>query len=117
MRRVLLSSSRLLQAPHPVLLRGALASPRPGTCRWLSTDAIDVPIPELGAESIVEGGILSLSKNVGDFVSAEEMVAEIETGTPHAGAGWGWHGGRWRARARQRPHALRTPYPPCRQTR
>ena len=44
---------------------------------------MDVPIPELGAESIVEGGILSLNKGVGDYVNAEEMVAEIETGTFH----------------------------------
>ena len=40
----------------------------------------EIPIPELGAESIVEGGILSLNKGVGDYVAAEEMVAEIETG-------------------------------------
>ena len=41
---------------------------------------VDVPIPELGAESIVEGGILSIAKGAGDYVAAEEMVAEIETG-------------------------------------
>jgi hypothetical protein len=35
---------------------------------------------QLGAESIVEGGILSIAKKVGDYVAAEEMVAEIETG-------------------------------------
>ena len=39
---------------------------------------------QLGAESIVEGGILSIAKSVGDYVAAEEMVAEIETGAPPA---------------------------------
>ena len=46
----------------------------------------------MGAESIVEGTILSIAKNVGDYVAAEEMVAEIETDkvtveakSPHAG--------------------------------
>jgi 2-oxoglutarate dehydrogenase E2 component (dihydrolipoamide succinyltransferase) len=39
----------------------------------------EVPIPELGAESIVEGGILSIAKQVGDYVAVEELVAEIET--------------------------------------
>ena len=48
--------------------------------RCLCTSTVDVPIPELGAESNVEGGILSISKGEGDFVAAEEMVAEIETG-------------------------------------
>ena len=42
-------------------------------------DTVDVPIPELGAESISEGSILSIAKSVGDFVDVEEMVAEIET--------------------------------------
>ena len=46
--------------------------------RLLSTQ-LEVPIPELGAESIVEGDLLSLGKGVGDYVAAEEMVAEIET--------------------------------------
>ena len=43
--------------------------------RLLSTQ-LEVPIPELGAESIVEGDLLSLGKGVGDYVAAEEMVAE-----------------------------------------
>ena len=47
---------------------------------------MEVPIPELGAESIVEGGILSIAKGVGDYVAAEEMVAEIETGKQAARA-------------------------------
>jgi len=54
--------------------------------------ATEVPIPELGAESIVEGAILSLAKKPGDYVSAEEMVAEVETDkvtveakSPHSG--------------------------------
>ena len=41
-------------------------------------------LAQLGAESIVEGGILSIAKSVGDYVAAEEMVAEIETGAPPA---------------------------------
>ena len=49
--------------------------------RWLCAGGdMDVPIPELGAESISEGGILSIAKTVGDYVAAEELVAEIETG-------------------------------------
>ena len=36
--------------------------------------ATEVVIPELGAESIVEGTILSLAKAPGDYVAAEEMV-------------------------------------------
>jgi len=48
-------------------------------CLSSGGDPIDVPIPELGAESIVEGSILSIAKSVGDYVAAEEMVAEIET--------------------------------------
>ena len=40
---------------------------------------MEVPIPEMGAESIVEGSILSIAKQVGDYVAEEEMVAEIET--------------------------------------
>ena len=68
----------------PALLRAPLASLRPPALllrRGLCTGTVEVKIPELGAESIVEGGILSLGKGVGDFVGAEEMVAEIETGT------------------------------------
>ena len=86
---------RLLARPTgpPALLRAPLASLRPPALhaapshpprRGLCTGTVEVKIPELGAESIVEGGILSLGKGVGDFVSAEEMVAEIETGTPPA---------------------------------
>ena len=51
---------------------------------FCSAGTIEVPIPELGAESISEGGILSIAKKVGDYVAAEEMVAEIETGAPFA---------------------------------
>jgi 2-oxoglutarate dehydrogenase E2 component (dihydrolipoamide succinyltransferase) len=48
--------------------------------RWLSSGGVvEVPIPLLGAESIVEGNILSIAKKVGDYVAKEEMVAEIET--------------------------------------
>ena len=47
---------------------------------FCSAGTIEVPIPELGAESISEGGILSIAKSVGDYVAAEELVAEIETG-------------------------------------
>ena len=48
--------------------------------RWLSSGGVvEVPIPLLGAESIVEGHILSIAKKVGDYVAKEEMVAEIET--------------------------------------
>lgn len=36
---------------------------------------VDVPIPELGAESIVEGSILSIAKKPGDYVAEEEMRA------------------------------------------
>ena len=82
-----------LRAPRPAagLLQPALTASRMAlpsattllsSRRWLcSGGEMDVPIPELGAESIVEGGILSIAKNVGDYVAAEEMVAEIETGT------------------------------------
>ena len=63
-------------------LRPAIAAPsfaiaRRGLC---GGGDMEVPIPELGAESIVEGGILSIAKSVGDYVAEEEMVAEIETG-------------------------------------
>ena len=51
---------------------------------FCSAPTIEVPIPELGAESISEGGILSIAKQVGDYVAAEELVAEIETGAPFA---------------------------------
>ena len=69
-------------------LRPAISSPsfsiaRRGLC---AGGDMEVPIPELGAESIVEGGVLSIAKSVGDYVAAEEMVAEIETGAhilPH----------------------------------
>ena len=54
--------------------------------------APQVPIPELGAESIQEGSILSILKNAGDYVEAEGVVAEVETDkvtvearSPHAG--------------------------------
>ena len=48
--------------------------------RWLSSGGVvEVPIPLLGAESIVEGNVLSIAKKVGDYVAKEEMVAEIET--------------------------------------
>ena len=60
----------------------SLAAARPAlvqSMRWMSS-VVEVPIPELGAESIVEGGILALSKGPGDYVAFEEMVAEIETG-------------------------------------
>ena len=60
----------------------SLAAARPAlvqSTRWMSS-VVEVPIPELGAESIVEGGILALSKGPGDYVAFEEMVAEIETG-------------------------------------
>ena len=71
------------------LLRAALAPQRPalwvvGQRRSLCASTVEVAIPELGAESIVEGGILALAKSVGDVVAAEEMIAEIETGTCHA---------------------------------
>ena len=46
----------------------------------------EVPIPELGAESIVEGSILSIAKKAGDYVAAEEMVAEMEVGETWVGA-------------------------------
>merc|ERR1719271_2411265 len=89
-RRASLLSARSMLSSRPALLRPALWAAQPS--RGLSTSPVDVPIPELGAESIVEGGILSLSKNVGDYVAAEEMVAEIETDkvtieakSPHAG--------------------------------
>ena len=65
----------LLRTPRAPAM-AALA--RRGLC---SAPTIEVPIPELGAESISEGGILSIAKGVGDYVAAEEMVAEIETGT------------------------------------
>ena len=48
--------------------------------RGFCSSLVEVPIPELGAESIVEGGILNIAKREGDYVAAEEMVAEIETG-------------------------------------
>ena len=66
-------------------LRGVVRAQRANLLsarRGLSS--LQVPIPELGAESIVEGGILSINKKVGDFVAAEEMVAEIETGMHRA---------------------------------
>lgn len=90
----MLSLSRVLarSTSYSALLR-ASTQPALGTqWRRLCTSPVEVPIPELGAESIVEGGILSLAKGVGDFVAAEEMVAEIETDkvtieakSPHAG--------------------------------
>ena len=67
----------------PVALRTPLLAPRalvPAARFLCSGTTLEVPIPELGAESIVEGGILSITKSVGDYVAAEEMVAEIETG-------------------------------------
>ena len=74
-RAVALSSSGALARRA-----SARAAPILGTQsrRFLSSQ-IEVPIPELGAESIVEGGILQLMKKPGDFVAAEEAVAEIET--------------------------------------
>ena len=63
--------------PDRALVTPTLEQLQDGLC---SGGEMDVPIPELGAESIVEGGILSIAKNVGDYVAAEEMVAEIETG-------------------------------------
>ena len=67
------------RAPMMVACRApAWAVSRRGLC---SGADMEVPIPELGAESIVEGGILSIAKSVGDYVAAEEMVAEIETGS------------------------------------
>ena len=94
-RGALALSSRLVA--RPALLRAALHPPQlaawaVGQRRCLCASTVDVPIPELGAESIVEGGIYSLAKGVGDYVAAEEMVAEIETDkvtieakSPHAG--------------------------------
>ena len=63
-------------------LRPAISSPSFTIARrsLCAGGDMEVPIPELGAESIVEGGILSIAKSVGDYVAAEEMVAEIETG-------------------------------------
>ena len=83
----LVSSVRPLATP--LALRSPLLAPRalvPAARCLCSGATIEVPIPELGAESIVEGGILSIAKSVGDYVAAEEMVAEIETGAsmwPH----------------------------------
>ena len=70
--------------PAPYRIPHALC-PTTRRARCLCSGAtIEVPIPELGAESISEGGILSINKSVGDYVAAEEMVAEIETGAPAA---------------------------------
>ena len=75
-------TARLLPRPAALLPHASLMRVTDSIIghRHMSTPPTDVPIPELGAESIVEGGILSLAKGVGDYVSAEEMVAEIETG-------------------------------------
>ena len=78
--------SPLLRATLQAAPAGLLRRHAPAAAAWVvvprrKLSSVDVPIPELGAESIVEGGILSLVKKPGDFVAAEEMVAEIETGT------------------------------------
>ena len=65
----------------PALARAPLAPSFLLARRGLCSGAdVEVPIPELGAESIVEGGILSIAKGVGDYIAAEELFAEIETG-------------------------------------
>jgi len=48
--------------------------------RWFSSErsTLVVPIPEMG-DSISEGTILQLVRKAGDYVDAEEVVAEIET--------------------------------------
>ena len=54
----------------------SLAAARPAlvqSMRWMSS-VVEVPIPELGAESIVEGGILALSKGPGDYVAIQAYV-------------------------------------------
>ena len=84
-------SLRLLNRAAPALARAPVARSLAPACHNLlasrsfrASRAVfadeEIPIPELGAESIVEGGILSIAKGVGDYVAAEEMVAEIETG-------------------------------------
>lgn len=91
-RMLRLAASRVTRAALPRALPLAAArAPSILAARTLplartfcSAGTIEVPIPELGAESISEGGILSIAKKVGDYVAAEEMVAEIETGAPFA---------------------------------
>ena len=82
-----LMTMRLFRAVLPSAAPAALLRRHvPAAAAWAivpqrKLSSVDIPIPELGAESIVEGGILSLAKKPGDFVAEEEMVAEIETGT------------------------------------
>ena len=71
------------------LRRAAWLQQRRGLCA--AGSIFDAKIPEMG-DSISEGTILSLMKNPGDYVAAEETVAEIETDkvtveakSPHAG--------------------------------
>ncbi|KAL1523506.1 hypothetical protein AB1Y20_018444 [Prymnesium parvum] len=65
-------ASALSRAP----VCASLAAPR----RWGSgrAESLEVPIPHMG-DSISEGTILSLLKKAGEYVGAEEVVAEVET--------------------------------------
>jgi len=72
------------------LRRAAWLQQHRGLCAAAGS-IFDAKIPEMG-DSISEGTILSLMKNPGDYVAAEETVAEIETDkvtveakSPHAG--------------------------------
>ena len=81
-RLVRASARRAALTPTSAPLLAARAvSPWLTTRRGLCAGGapMEVPIPEMGAESIVEGSILSIAKQVGDYVAEEEMVAEIET--------------------------------------
>lgn len=48
--------------------------------RWFSAGAtLEIKTPDFGAESITEGTLVEWTKNAGDFVSAGEIIAVIET--------------------------------------
>ena len=73
LRRVLVPAATR-PSTLPLSLPRAVATPWLVTARR-SLASMQVPIPELGAESIVEGGILSLAKKPGDYVEAEGFTA------------------------------------------
>ena len=77
-------------SPASICLRRAAWLQHRGLCAAVGS-IFDAKIPEMG-DSISEGTILALMKSPGDYVAAEETVAEIETDkvtveakSPHAG--------------------------------